>query len=155
MISNIFLKSLALLSTAKAAFSGAVLSILSKGAAVLATAKAAVSAKALSFIASLDIGQNPDTCPDYVKNSKLGSTAVALLDYTSFLQSGVKALKVVIIAVGGGLAVLGVVNLLEGYGNDNPGAKSQGMKQFMAGAGVMLIGALLVPKLSDLIPSTL
>ena len=24
------------------------------------------------------------------------------------------------------------INLLEGYGNDNPGAKSQGMKQFMA-----------------------
>ena len=33
--------------------------------------------------------------------------------------------------------------------------KSQGMKQFMAGAGVMLIGALLVPKLKDLIPATL
>ncbi|MCR5105685.1 MAG: Maff2 family protein [Eubacterium sp.] len=119
--------------------------------------KELVIAKLLTFAASLNIGQylNPDTCPDYVKNSKLGSTAIALLDYTSFLQSGVKALKVVIIAVGGGLAVLGVVNLLEGYGNDNPGAKSQGMKQFMAGAGVMLIGALLVPKLSDLIPSTL
>ena len=29
------------------------------------------------------------------------------------------------------------------------------MKQFMAGAGVMLIGALLVPKLKDLIPATL
>ena len=28
-----------------------------------------------------------------------------------------------------------------------------GMKQFMAGAGVMLIGALLVPKLKDLIPA--
>ncbi|MFR3791131.1 MAG: Maff2 family mobile element protein, partial [Blautia massiliensis (ex Durand et al. 2017)] len=26
----------------------------------------------------------------------------------------------------------GVVNLLEGYGSDNPGSKSQGMKQFMA-----------------------
>ncbi|MCR4567113.1 MAG: Maff2 family protein [Pseudobutyrivibrio sp.] len=32
---------------------------------------------------------------------------------------------------GGGLAVWGGVNLLEGFGNDNPGAKSQGMKQFM------------------------
>lgn len=34
-------------------------------------------------------------------------------------------------------------------------AKSQGMKQFMAGAGVILVGALLVPKLKDLIPSSL
>ena len=31
-----------------------------------------------------------------------------------------------------GLAVWGVINLLEGYGNDNPGAKSQGIKQLMA-----------------------
>ena len=131
--------------------------VFSKSVALLSTAKAAVASKACGFISSLDIGTylNPDTCPEYVKSSRLGRQAVALLDYTSFLQSGVKALKVVIIAVGGGLAVLGVVNPLEGYGNDNPGAKSQGMKQFMAGAGVMLIGALLVPKLSDLIPSTL
>ena len=34
-----------------------------------------------------------------------------------------------IIALGAGLGVWGVVNLLEGYGNDNPGAKSQGMKR--------------------------
>lgn len=77
------------------------------------------------------------------------------LDYTDFLTSGIETLKIVVIAVGGGLAVLGIVNLLEGYGNDNPGAKSQGMKQFMAGAGVMLIGALLVPELSELIPKKL
>lgn len=91
----------------------------------------------------------------FIASHKLLVNFLMLLDYTSFLKSGVSALKVVIIAVGGGLAVLGVVNLLEGYGNDNPGAKSQGMKQFMAGAGVMLIGALLVPKLTDLIPSSL
>lgn len=105
-----------------------------------------------------------NSAKDYFAGSKLLSfltthktlaKVLMFLDYTSFLKSGVSALKVVIIAVGGGLAVLGVVNLLEGYGNDNPGAKSQGMKQFMAGAGVMLIGALLVPKLSDLIPTSL
>ena len=85
--------------------------LLTKSVTLLSTAKAAVSAKALSFIASLDLGTylNPDTCPEYIKSSRLGRQAIALLDYTSFLQSGVKALKVVIIAVGGGLAVLGVV----------------------------------------------
>ena len=132
-------------------------SVITKGVSLFSAAKAALASKVIGCVASLNIGTyiNPDTCPEYVKNSRLGRQAVALLDYTTFLQSGVKALKVVIIAVGGGLAVLGVVNLLEGYGNDNPGAKSQGMKQFMAGAGVKLIGALLVPKLSDLIPTTL
>ena len=32
------------------------------------------------------------------------------------------------------------ISMLEGYGNDNPGSKSQGMKQLMAGGGVALVG---------------
>ena len=48
------------------------------------------------------------------------------------------------------LAVWGVVNLMEGYGNDNPGAQSQGIKQLMAGGGVVLIGTTLIPLLSGL-----
>ena len=39
---------------------------------------------------------------------------------------------------------------MEGYGNDNPGAKSQGIKQLMAGGGVVLIGTTLIPLLSPL-----
>ena len=39
---------------------------------------------------------------------------------------------------------------VEGYGNDNPGAKSQGIKQLMAGGGVVLIGTTLIPLLSGL-----
>ena len=85
----------------------------------------------------------------------MANNIMALDSWTDFLKKGVSGLKVVVIAVGGGLAILGVINLLEGYGNDNPGAKSQGMKQFMAGAGVMLIGALLVPELANLIPTSL
>ncbi|MCM1060625.1 MAG: Maff2 family protein [Eubacterium sp.] len=51
----------------------------------------------------------------------------------------------VIILIGAGVGIWGVVNLLEGYGNDNPGAKSQGMKQFVAGVGIVVIGVI-VPK---------
>ena len=39
---------------------------------------------------------------------------------------------------------------MEGYGNDNLRAKSQGMKQLMAGGGVAFIGTTLVPLLSGL-----
>lgn len=49
-----------------------------------------------------------------------------------FFTSAVDVLKVLVIALGAGLGIWGAINLLEGYGNDNPGAKSQGMKQFMA-----------------------
>lgn len=54
-----------------------------------------------------------------------------------FFTEAVNVLKTLVIALGAGLAVWGVVNLLEGYGNDNPGAKSQGIKQLMAGGGVV------------------
>ena len=55
----------------------------------------------------------------------------------AFFTSAVGVLKTLVIALGAGLGIWGVVNLMEGYGNDNPGAKSQGMKQLMAGGGVV------------------
>lgn len=50
----------------------------------------------------------------------------------SFFNSAISILQTLVVAIGAGLAVWGVINLLEGYGNDNPGAKSQGIKQLMA-----------------------
>ena len=70
--------------------------------------------------------------------------------FMAFFASAVGVLQTLVIALGAGLAIWGVINLMEGYGNDNPGAKSQGMKQLMAGGGVALIGILLVPQLANL-----
>ena len=67
-----------------------------------------------------------------------------------FFNSAVEVLQTLVIAIGAGLAVWGAINLLEGYGNDNPGAKSQGIKQLMAGGGIALVGMVLVPLLSGL-----
>ena len=69
----------------------------------------------------------------------------------AFFASAIDTLKILVIALGAGLGAWGVINLLEGYGNDNPGAKSQGMKQLMAGGGIMLLGLKVVPLLSSLI----
>lgn len=68
----------------------------------------------------------------------------------SFFTTAVTGLKTVVTAIGAGVGVWGVINLLEGYGNDNPGAKSQGIKQLMAGGGVVLIGTQLIPLLGNL-----
>lgn len=68
----------------------------------------------------------------------------------SFFTSAVGVLQTLVIALGAGLGIWGVVNLLEGYGQDNPAAKSQGIKQLMAGGGVALIGTVLVPLLAGL-----
>ena len=70
--------------------------------------------------------------------------------YMAFFSSEITTLKTLVVAIGAGLGVWGVVNLLEGYGNDNPGAKSQGIKQLMAGAGIMLLGTTLIPQLATL-----
>lgn len=68
-----------------------------------------------------------------------------------FFTEGVNTLQTLVTAIGAGLGVWGAINLMEGYGNDNPGAKSQGIKQLMAGGGIVLIGIKLVPLLSNVL----
>ena len=45
-----------------------------------------------------------------------------------FFNSAIDTLQTLVVALGGALCVWGGINLLEGYGNDNHGAKSQGVK---------------------------
>ena len=70
--------------------------------------------------------------------------------HMAFFTTAITTLKTLVCAIGAGLAAWGVINLLEGYGNDNPGAKSQGIKQLMAGGGIVLIGMNLIPQLATL-----
>ena len=65
--------------------------------------------------------------------------------------TGITVLQKIVIAIGTGLCVWGGINLMEGYGGDNPGSKSQGIKQLLAGGGVIIIGTTLVPLLSGLL----
>ena len=92
------------------------------------------------------------THPLFVPSLIVGVTIVlwATSLLPEFINQAVTVLQTLVVALGAGLAVWGVVNLMEGYGNDNPGAKSQGIKQLMAGGGVVLIGTTLIPLLSGL-----
>lgn len=67
-----------------------------------------------------------------------------------FFNQSITVLQTLVIGVGAGLGVWGAINLLEGYGNDNPGSKSQGIKQLMAGGGIALVGVTLIPLLSGI-----
>ena len=67
-----------------------------------------------------------------------------------FFNSAVGVLQTLVVALGAGLGIWGAINLLEGYGNDNPGAKSQGIKQLMAGGGVIILAQTLLPQLANL-----
>lgn len=72
---------------------------------------------------------------------------------SSFISTACKVLKALIILVGGGIGVWGLVNLVEGYGSDNPGSKSQGMKQLMAGIALIILAIALVPELEGMMSS--
>lgn len=68
----------------------------------------------------------------------------------AFFQSAVGALETIVVGIGAAVATMGGINFLDGYGNENAGAKSQGIKQIVAGGGIMFIGLTLVPQLSNL-----
>lgn len=83
---------------------------------------------------------------NYEQNN--GDKAIWENGFMAFFNAAIGVLQTLVVALGAGLGIWGAINLLEGYGNDNPGAKSQGIKQLMAGGGVALVGTTLVPLLS-------
>lgn len=68
----------------------------------------------------------------------------------AFFNSAVTVLQTLVIALGAGLEIWGAINLLEGYGNDDPGAKSQGIKQLMSGGGIIIVAQTVIPQLTTL-----
>ena len=68
----------------------------------------------------------------------------------AFFEQAITVLQTLVIALGAGLGIWGVINLLEGYGNDNPGAKSQGIKQLMSGGGIIIVAQTVIPQLTTL-----
>lgn len=81
--------------------------------------------------------------------------ASGVVNTTDFINSTITVLQSVVSLIGGGLGVWGVVNLIEGYGGDNAAAKSQGMKQFVAGLGLIILGIVVVPVLGNMIRSAM
>ena len=49
----------------------------------------------------------------------------------AFFQSAVGTLQTLVIALGAGLGIWGAINLMEGYGNDNPGENHYGLSKAM------------------------
>ncbi len=89
----------------------------------------------------------------------LGSLYFMLMGYvpvfanvgTEFFNSGVDIMQMILVAIGAVILIMGIINFLEAYATDNPGPKSQGQKQFIAGAGIIIVSLLLIPELKSLI----
>ena len=58
-----------------------------------------------------------------------------------FFNQAIDILKILVMALGAGLAVWGVINLLEGYGSDNPAAKSAEAKSTDAASAVATLAS--------------
>lgn len=67
-----------------------------------------------------------------------------------FFKSAITFMGTAVVALGAGIALWGVINLFDGYSNDNPGSKSQGVKQLVAGGAIAAAGVSLVPLLGNL-----
>ena len=52
------------------------------------------------------------------------SAAIWRNNTMEFFNQAITVLQTLVVAIGAGLGVWGVVNLMEGYGNDNPGANA-------------------------------
>lgn len=63
---------------------------------------------------------------------------------------GIDIVSKIAMAMGAGIAIWGGMHLFEGYSSDNPGAKSQGIKQLVAGGGIVIIGFVLIPMLKSM-----
>lgn len=73
----------------------------------------------------------------------ISANAAVITPITADFVSDAKSkLKTIVKMIGGAVGIAGFLNLLEGYSNDNPGSKSQGWKQILAGAGIILISIL-------------
>ena len=53
-----------------------------------------------------------------------GAPASGNIYFMDFFISAIDVLQTLVVALGGALCVWGGINLLEGYGNDNPGANA-------------------------------
>ena len=67
-----------------------------------------------------------------------------------FFALAISTLTTIITVLGAGVGVWGIVNLLEGYGSENAQARSQGIKQLIAGGGIVVIAQTVISQLATL-----
>ena len=96
------------MSTVKTMFSNATSTVSAKLTGIMPTSRASKIAKMMVLMLTFAIA------------------VLMQVQAAEFITEAIGMLGIVIIAIGGGLGIWGIVNLLEGYGNDNPGANAQG-----------------------------
>lgn len=65
------------------------------------------------------------------------------IDYSAIEE----AIQTLIYIVGGAIALVGIVDALSGYSNQSSGKMSEGIIKAVGGAGIIAIGATLIPQI--------
>lgn len=67
-----------------------------------------------------------------------------------FFNSGVDVVQSILYILAGLILIMGLVNLAESYGEQNPAAKAKAGAQIAGAVGIFIVAYVLVPKLSTL-----
>lgn len=65
--------------------------------------------------------------------------------------AGLDIIENIIYLIGGGMIIVGLVHLFQGYGDNNAAQKQVGIALFVSGVGVAAVGFTLVPMLANII----
>lgn len=74
---------------------------------------------------------------------------------STLIKKSCDILKVVVTAIGFALGVWGVINLMEAHSSNDPSAKNSGIKQFVGGLGIVIVGVALIPILQNYLTENL
>lgn len=64
--------------------------------------------------------------------------------------AGVDLVKNIVTIIGGGMVIIGIIQFLQGQGDNNAAQKSTGIALFVAGAGIAMVAQTLIPMLANL-----
>lgn len=64
--------------------------------------------------------------------------------------AGIDILKNIVTIIGGGMAVLGLIQLFQGQSDNNAAAKQGGIGLLIAGGGIILVAQTLIPMLANI-----
>lgn len=69
----------------------------------------------------------------------------------SFFNEVLRFASMGVMAWGAGLAVVGIINFSEGHSQQNAAKKEEGMGKIVGGGVIFIVGALLIPQISELL----
>lgn len=70
-----------------------------------------------------------------------------------FLNTVLSYASMAVMAMGGGVAISGLLNISEGKAQHNAGKQDEGMSKIVGGGAIIIVGLFLVPKIVTLFPA--